>query len=197
MLVHIVYAHPSKSSFTHRLLEAFIAGLEDVGHVHTISDLYAAGFNPVLSPEEYTRESSYAADLPVRADIAAEHALLDAADAWAFVYPVWWTDVPAILKGWFDRVWTVGWAYHPPTLRRARKAVVLCAAGHTADHLRKTGLLQSMEAVMLADRIFDRTDHKEFHLFDGSEALSPAEWEPAERRHLERAGQLAREIATS
>ncbi|MDR1264381.1 MAG: NAD(P)H-dependent oxidoreductase [Propionibacteriaceae bacterium] len=194
MLVHIVYAHPSGDSFTHSLLEAFVAGLDEAGHPHTVSDLYAMDFNPVLSSDEYARESSYAADRPIPQEVAAEQAKLDAADGWAFVYPVWWSDVPAILKGWFDRVWTVGWAYHPSNLSRARKALALCAAGHTVEQLRETGLYQSMRAVMLADRVFDRADAKQFHLFDGSEAMTGDEWQRARQRHLQQAHKLGREI---
>ncbi|MDR2974717.1 MAG: NAD(P)H-dependent oxidoreductase [Propionibacteriaceae bacterium] len=73
MHVHIVYAHPSPASFTHAILTAFVAGLDEAGHSHTISDLYAMGFNPILSPEEYARESTYAADQPVSDDVSAEH----------------------------------------------------------------------------------------------------------------------------
>ena len=197
MLVHIVYAHPSAGSFTNGLLTAFIDGLTAAGHSYTLSDLYAAGFNPLLSPEEYSRESNYAADRPLPPDVVAEHALLDAADVWAFVYPVWWSDVPAILKGWFDRVWTVGWAYQPATVQRARKAVVLCATGHTVDHLQTAGILPAMQTVMLDDRIADHADEQEFHLFDGSEALSPDEWATVKVQHLARAEQLGREIVTA
>jgi NAD(P)H dehydrogenase (quinone) len=190
-LVHIVYSAPIGSdSFTHALLEAFILGLDEAGHTHTISDLYAMGFNPVLSPAEYQRESRSDTTLPIPADVAAEQAKLDAADVWAFVYPVWWTDCPAILKGWFDRVWTVGWAYHPPTLQRAKKALVLCAAGHTAAHLRELGEYQAMQTVMLTDRIHDRAAVKEFHLFDGSAALPADEWKQARQRHLAKAREL-------
>jgi NAD(P)H dehydrogenase (quinone) len=168
--------------------------LDDAGHSHTISDLYEKGFNPVMSLPEYQRESSCDATLPIPADVAAEQAKLDAADVWAFVYPVWWTDCPAILKGWFDRVWTVGWAYHPQTLKRAKKALVLCAAGHTAAHLRELGEYQAMKTVMLTDRIYDRAETKEFQLFDGSAALPEDEWEQTRQHHLEHARRLGREL---
>ncbi|MDR2975005.1 MAG: NAD(P)H-dependent oxidoreductase [Propionibacteriaceae bacterium] len=107
---------------------------------------------------------------------------------------MWWTDAPAILKGWFDRVWTVGWAYHPSRPRPAKKALVLCSAGHTVEHLRETGLLQSMEAVMLVDRIFDRAAAKDFRLFGGSEVLVAEEWAQVRHHHLEEARTLGREI---
>ena len=53
MKVFIVYCHPSKNSFTYEVKEAFIKGLESAGHSYEISDLYADGFNPVMSEKEY------------------------------------------------------------------------------------------------------------------------------------------------
>ena len=57
MKVLVVYCHPSKNSFTHTIKESFIRGLEDAGHSYEVSDLYAQGFNPVMSESEYIRES--------------------------------------------------------------------------------------------------------------------------------------------
>ncbi|NUP30934.1 MAG: flavodoxin family protein [Streptomycetaceae bacterium] len=171
--VHIVYAHPAATSLTRDLLDAFVAGLAEAGHTHTISDLYAMGFRPELTAAEYARESAYDAAAPVPAEVAAEHARLAAADVWAFVYPVWWNDCPAVLKGWFDRVWTVGWAYRPVRVV-ARKALVLCTAGYTEEHLRETGCYQAMRTTMIGDRIGERATVAEFHLFSRSGSLSAA-----------------------
>jgi len=59
MLTHIVYAHPTHDSFTGQILDAFVRGLDKVGHSHTISDLYAMGFDPILDFAQYERESRY------------------------------------------------------------------------------------------------------------------------------------------
>jgi NAD(P)H dehydrogenase (quinone) len=193
MLVHIVYAHPSRESFTHAVLEAFVAGLDEAGHEHTVSDLYAMGFRPELTLAEYEREHGHRAETAIPADVAAEQARLAAADVWAFVYPVWWADCPAILKGWFDRVWTVGFAYYPQTVRPARKALVLATAGHTVEHLKAVGEYQAMRTVMLGDRVHDRAETKEFHLFDGSEDLAGGDWEAKKAEHLAAARRLARQ----
>jgi NAD(P)H dehydrogenase (quinone) len=53
---------------------------------------------------QYERETSFAPSLPVPADVEVEQGKIDHADALAFVYTVWWSDCPAKLKGWFDRV---------------------------------------------------------------------------------------------
>ncbi|MDR1412465.1 MAG: NAD(P)H-dependent oxidoreductase [Actinomycetes bacterium] len=194
--VHIVYAHPGKHSLTHEVLASFLRGLGDAGRTHSISDLYAMGFNPVLGLADYEREHNYRADDCLPADVVAEQGKLNAADVWAFIYPVWWTDCPAILKGWFDRVWTVGFAYKPRAVVPARKALVICTAGHTEAHLRETGCYQAMETTMLTDRLYDRAKEKEFILLGGSEALQGSEWEQQKSLHMTTAYRLGRDLAS-
>ena len=111
MKVFIVYCHPSEDSFTKEVRDCFVAGLEHSGHNYIISDLYSMNFNADISEDEYLREAYYKRSLPVPADVRAEQEKINASDAIAFIYPVFWTDVPAKLKGWFDRVWTYGFAY--------------------------------------------------------------------------------------
>jgi NAD(P)H dehydrogenase (quinone) len=194
MNVHIVYAHPSAQSLTHEVLESFIRGLEDAGHAHTLSNLYEMDFNATLSLAEYEREHNYREGDPVPADVVAEQEKLNASDAWAFVYPVWWTDCPAKLKGWFDRVWTVGFAYQPQAAKTADKALVICTAGRTIEHLRETGCYQAMETTMLTDRIYTRAKVKEFLLLGGSEALDGEVWAQQKAEHLEAAYQAGRNL---
>ncbi|MBT2439582.1 NAD(P)H-dependent oxidoreductase [Streptomyces sp. ISL-36] len=137
--VHVVYAHPSEQGFTREVLGAFLSGLDEAGLTYTLSDLYAMDFRSELTRAEYERESGHRTDVPVPEDIAAEHAKLAAADVWVFLYPVWWADCPARLKGWFDRVWTVGFAYKPAGVCVARKALVLCTAGYSIADLEASG----------------------------------------------------------
>ncbi|MBM2616437.1 NAD(P)H-dependent oxidoreductase [Actinoplanes sp. LDG1-06] len=162
--VHVVFAHPDPLSFTGRVLRAFLDRVTAEGHTVTVSDLYAMGFRAEMSREEYARESGYHADRPVSPDVAAEQAKLAAADVWAFVYPVWWADCPAILKGWFDRVWTAGFAHHAQTPVRTGKAFVICTAGYPIARLEKDGLYQAMRATMLTDRIGARAGDSGFLL---------------------------------
>lgn len=198
--VHVVYAHPSDRGFTREILDAFVTGLERAGHPHTISDLYAMGFRSELSLAEYERESGYLLEAPLPGDVAAEHAKLDAAEVWAFVYPVWWTDCPARMKGWFDRVWTAGYSHKPMGLRPADKALVLCTAGYSAEQLEADGCYQSMATVMLQDRIGGKARHKEFVLFGGAvlrtadEPEAAGRWANLRSRHLARATACAASI---
>ena len=93
---HIVLAHPDTGSFTHAWAEATRQAAQSHNHDVTLSDLCAMGFDPVL------RDT----DTPVTPDIAGEIERILQADRILFHFPLWWFALPAILKGWFDRVLT-------------------------------------------------------------------------------------------
>jgi NAD(P)H dehydrogenase (quinone) len=159
MHVYIVFAHPSRTSFCSAVLEAFTRGLRDAGHSYEVADLYRMGFQSEMDLEQYEREVGGELDAPVPADVAREQARVDAANALAFIYPVWWSDCPAKLKGWFDRVLSYGYAYSYDADRQRstriaiEEALVLCPAGHTVSHLEETGVAEAMRRIMLGDRL--------------------------------------------
>ncbi len=159
MHVYILFAHPSKMSFSREVLHAFTRGLRKVGHTFEIGDLYKMGFKSEMDSEQYHRETGLDPDAPLPNDVVKEQEKIDRADVLAFIYPVWWSDCPAKLKGWFDRVLTYGYAYYydkdgqRQTKIAIKKAVVICSAGHTADHLEKIGIAESMRRIMLDDRL--------------------------------------------
>ena len=93
---------------------------------------------------------------------------INSSDAIAFIYPVFWTEAPAKLVGWFDRVWSFGFAYGEKTMKLLDKAVILCSAGNPIEQLRQFGLLDSMKKVMLGDRLFGRVRETEFIVFDNT-----------------------------
>lgn len=106
MQVVVVLAHPKGDSFNHavaqRAHDALVAG----GHEVHLLDLYAVGFRAAMSAEE---RKAYHSNEPILDPMVAEHAaLVKAADALVFVYPTWWSAQPAILKGWFERVFVPG-----------------------------------------------------------------------------------------
>jgi NAD(P)H dehydrogenase (quinone) len=186
MKVFIVYAHPSSDSFTRNVRDRFIQGLESAGHSWCLSDLYAMNFKTDMSETEYRREAYYLRDLPVSDDVAAEQAKINSSDAIVFIYPIFWTEAPAKLVGWFDRVWTYGFAYgEDRTMKTLKKALVICSAGNTMEYFDKTGLLEVIKQVMLRDRLFDRVKTKGLILLDAtSRELKDREanWD----RHLQR-----------
>lgn len=168
MNVFIVYAHPSRDSFTSHVKNTFIKGLTDAGHTYVLSDLYQMKFNADMSEEEYLRESNLRTDLPVPEDVLSEQARINSSDAIVFIYPVFWTEAPSKLVGWFDRVWTYGFAYGERTMKKLKKALVLCVAGRTLESLHQYGNLESMKNVMLGDRIFDRAEVSKMIVLDGT-----------------------------
>jgi NAD(P)H dehydrogenase (quinone) len=200
MQAFIVYAHPSDDSFTREIRDQFIRGLESAGHGYILSDLYRMNFRTDLSGDEYRREAFYRAELPVPPDVAAEQEKVNRSDAIAFIYPVFWSDAPAKLKGWFDRVWTCGFAYGPAaippaarTMKQLEAGIVLCAAGNSPDHFAETGLLESMKRVMLGDRLFDRVRRRDFILFEETSRENPRR-EINRPRHLRRAFEAGRDL---
>ncbi len=159
MHVLVLFAHPRRASFTGEVADTFCAGLASAGHTVEFADLYAEGFDPLLDAEQFGLETSLDPASPRPADVEAEQARLDRAQGLVFIYPFWWSDVPAILKGWFDRVWTYGYAYayeadrSRTTRLPIRKALALSPAGHTDEKLDALGLREAHRKVMVEDRM--------------------------------------------
>ncbi|MBP1082435.1 NAD(P)H-dependent oxidoreductase [Bacillus capparidis] len=103
----VVYAHPHPESFNHAILETAVKALEDKGHQVFVRDLYALDFQPVLKPQDTAAMKS--GNIPD--DIKTEQEFITKADVITFIYPIWWSGLPAILKGYVDRVFAYGFAY--------------------------------------------------------------------------------------
>ena len=123
MNVLVVYAHPEPKSFNGAMKEAAVAALTGAGHTVTVSDLYAMNFDPVLRPAQFAQrlnpdhfkalhEQKHAAETgALPADVVAELEKLTRADLIIFQFPLWWGSMPAILKGYIDRVFALGAVY--------------------------------------------------------------------------------------
>jgi NAD(P)H dehydrogenase (quinone) len=193
MRVFIVYAHPSDESFTRQVRDCFIRGLESAGHSYTLSDLYKMNFTTDMSEEEYRREAFYRAELPVAPDVAAEQEKINSSDAIVFIYPVFWSEAPAKLVGWFDRVWTYGFAYGERSMKTLEKGLVICIAGNTMEYFRQTGLLESMKKIILDDRLFDRVKARDMLTLDGTSREFPSR-EANREGHLRRVFEAGRDF---
>ena len=168
MKAFIVYCHPSEDSFTRNVRDSFIKGIVESGNEYEISDLYKMNFKTDMSEQEYLRDSNYRTEPEVAADVLAEHKKINSADAIVFIYPVFWTEAPAKLVGWFDRVWSHGFAYGKKrSMKVLDKALFLVTAGNTMERLKSFGLLDSMKKVMIGDRFFDRAKASDFVIFPG------------------------------
>jgi putative NADPH-quinone reductase len=110
MKVLVIHAHPVPESFNTALFHTVVATLERAGHEVRGTDLYAEGFDPVLSTAERRRYHDDAA--ANEAAVAGHVAALRWTEAVVFVFPTWWFNVPAMLKGYLDRVWLPGVAFH-------------------------------------------------------------------------------------
>jgi putative NADPH-quinone reductase len=111
MRVLVLYAHPLADSFAAALHQSVLAALRRGGHEVDDCDLYAEGFMPVLSAAERRLYNTPTPDLSGVADHVAR---LRAAEALVLCFPTWWYGMPAILKGYFDRVWAQGVAFRLP-----------------------------------------------------------------------------------
>ena len=105
-----IYCHPDDGSHNHRVLDAVIRGLAAAGTTHEMLDLYRSEFDPRLHAGEYQR--MFVTRTPgADDDVLRLQAQVAAAANLVFVYPVWWYNLPACLKGYIDRVFTPGFAY--------------------------------------------------------------------------------------
>ena len=107
----VVYCHPRPDSFTAAVRDRILEKLTAVGAEIRVQDLYGAGFDPVLSAGEHR---DYEDEAINQIPVAAEIADLTWCDTLIFVYPTWWYGLPAMLKGWLDRVLVPGVAFLMP-----------------------------------------------------------------------------------
>lgn len=166
MKVLIVYAHPEPASFGHALLERSVNTLRACGHEVVVSDLYAMGFNPIATGVDFTerrfpdalqydREQKQASQRQTfTADIQAELDKLLACDLLILQFPLWWFSVPAILKGWIDRVFVNGTVYGAGGRRfdqgglKGRKAMLAFTTGCFPEMMTSDGLLGHRDIIL-------------------------------------------------
>ena len=142
-----------------------------------LRDLYEIGFDPVLKAEDFLafRKGK------VPDDIAIEQEYIKWADLITFIYPIWWANMPAMLKGYCDRVLQHGFAYnmtdngYPVPLLSGKKVIIINNMGHDYESYKKSGVL---DAIILNtdDATFDfcGMDVLEHHFF-GKAASAPRE----------------------
>jgi putative NADPH-quinone reductase len=102
MKVLVVYCHPCEESFNAGVRDAAMEALRAGGHEIKLLDLYAMGFDPVLTARQ--RRDYHTPGLN-ETGVEEHLAALRWCEALIFVYPTWWYGLPAMLKGWLDRVW--------------------------------------------------------------------------------------------
>ncbi|HZH03206.1 MAG TPA: NAD(P)H-dependent oxidoreductase [Myxococcaceae bacterium] len=114
----IVLANPNPRAFSRAIAERLAKGLLDTGrHTSELADLAWEDFDPRMLERDL---SAYRGEGQVHEAILFEQQRVDRADALALVFPVYWWSMPALLKGWIDRVFTGGWAYDIDSTGKAR-----------------------------------------------------------------------------
>ncbi|MGK7911771.1 MAG: muconolactone Delta-isomerase family protein [Synechococcus sp.] len=167
MIILIVHAHHELQSFSSALCRQAQSSLEAAGHTVILSDLYAMGFDPVSDRRNYTstqnadylkqqREEMHATEVNgFAADIETEMKKIEQCDAVIFNFPLWWFGMPAILKGWCDRVLAMGRIYGGPKLyetglgQSAKRGLAIVTTGGGAVAYDGWGLNPSMNDILL------------------------------------------------
>ncbi|MGZ5846436.1 MAG: NAD(P)H-dependent oxidoreductase [Ramlibacter sp.] len=183
MNVLIVLAHPEPRSFNASMASTAARTLRAAGHTVVTSDLYAAGFDPVSSRRNFTSihdpeylklqaEELHATEVGGFApEVEAEIAKMEAADLMVWQFPLWWFGLPAILKGWVDRVFAMGRTYggghiYETGKFRGRCALLSLTTGGPAPAYQPGGFNGDLDAIL-------RPIQRGMLAFEGFSVLAP------------------------
>ena len=150
MKVLVLYAHPYNKSFNHAILEEVEAGLKEGDHEYEVVDLYAIKFDPVLSADDLVGMM----EGRTAPDVKEQQEKVSWCDGIICIHPIWWENHPAILKGWFDRVFSHGFAYQvlengeTKGLLSVKKSLLITTAGGTEEEA-------VVDGVDICKRIFE------------------------------------------
>ena len=149
----VIVAHPDVDSFTLTMARAWCGAATSAGHKVELRDLYRIGFDPRLQDQEIPRPTGFSPGV----DVLAERALIGDAEVFVFVYPLWFYAPPAMLKGYIDRVFGMGFGYGPQQhggnqrLLGGRKMLSFSSSGAPSNWVESQGDLAAIR------RLFD--DH--------------------------------------
>jgi NAD(P)H dehydrogenase (quinone) len=173
MNVLIVYAHPEPKSLNGAIRDFAVERLRRAGHDVRVSDLYAMRWKASIDAEDFIGRdvdnrlhveaaSKHAFETGTQtADVAAEQRKLLEADALILQFPMWWFSMPAILKGWIDRVYAYGFAYgvgehsdrkwgdrYGEGTFKGKRAMLIVTAGGWATHYSERGINGRMDDLL-------------------------------------------------
>ncbi|MET0946196.1 MAG: NAD(P)H-dependent oxidoreductase [Flavobacterium sp.] len=137
----IIYAHPNPASLNHLFKQTVLESLERSEQEIVIRDLNEIHFNPVLSLEDIQGQRMG----KVTEYVQIEQDFITWADRIIFIYPIWWTGMPAIMKGYVDRVFSYGFAYRydqgiQKGLLTGKKAIIINSHGKSNAEYAESGL---------------------------------------------------------
>ena len=141
MPTHLVFAHPNLDSFNGKMRQTAINTLTNAGETVSVSDLYQMDFKAAADAKDFTdlyhpdffdlqiEQQAAVQNQTFAPDIQREHQLLEAADLIIFQFPLWWYSMPGLLKGYIDRVFSMGWAYGGGQALVGKKILVSMTTG--------------------------------------------------------------------
>ncbi len=191
----VIVANPNSSSFSHAIAARLREGLEASGHDVIVHDLYAEGFRAAMSAEE---REAYHGDVPVIDPLVIEH-ITDLRDAHTlvFVYPTWWSSLPAMLKGWLERVMVpgVGFVFDErhkvrPGLTNVKRLVGIATYGsswRSVKLINDNGRRTILRALRLSTSVRTRSTWLPLY---GMDSLDPSD----RKRFLVKVDRLARSL---
>ena len=141
----VIVAHPNPRSFTHAMARAYAAAVRAQGGTVMVRDLYKMDFDPRLKADEIPKSGGFGP----AADVAEERAKLKKVEVFALFYPLWFNAPPAILKGYFDRVFSMGFGFGPKDgaqapLLTGRKLISFTSSGAPESWVRETGAFSAL-----------------------------------------------------
>ncbi|WP_125568392.1 NAD(P)H-dependent oxidoreductase [Companilactobacillus insicii] len=135
----IIYTHPYDESFNHAILKTMTDYFDRNNEEYQIIDLYQDSFNPTLSPIELKKFSSGEITDPL---VTKYQKMISTSDELVFIFPIWWHNPPAMLKGFLDKTMLAGFAYNEANgwkglLTYIKKATVITTSTVTKEYLQK------------------------------------------------------------
>jgi len=177
----IIYAHPNPASLNHFFKQTVLESLEKSGQEVIVRDLNEINFNPALSLEDMRGQRMG----QVAEDVQTEQDFITWADRIIFIYPIWWTGMPAIMKGYIDRVFSYGFAYKydqgvQKGLLSGKSTIIINSHGKSNAEYAESGLDKAL-ALTSDTGIFnycglDIQQHFYFDKADRASAESIFEW---------------------
>jgi NAD(P)H dehydrogenase (quinone) len=145
MRVLAVFSHPLRDSSCGKILDAFTNGARAAGHEVEIADLYREGFQPAFTPEDYAQFDGK----PMPEDVRREQGRVEWSEGIVLVFPIWWWSMPAMMRGYIDRVFSYGWAWTDADDPGAsplgnRRALLIATAGSPKRVYDKYGYGEAM-----------------------------------------------------
>ncbi|GAA5219701.1 NAD(P)H-dependent oxidoreductase [Membranihabitans marinus] len=184
----IIYAHPNPESLNSHLKDTLLEYLQHVDNEVVVRDLYQLHFDPTLSLEDMAGQRKG----EVSQDVKTEQDYITWADCITIIHPIWWTGLPAIMKGYIDRVFSYGFAYRydkgvQKGLLTGKKVVIINTHGKSNAEYKGIKM----------DKALSLTSDTGIYAYSGLDILNHFFFDQADRATAENIGVWEREIIST